>query len=234
MRLLICALLLTTIALPQVMHGQEETVSTSFNLPNYDQRKIHYGFLIGLHSSSFRLQYNEAFDDSLAIHSIQPQQSSGFSLGFVVNFKMAQYLDFRVTPTVGFYEFKVDYNYLDRPSEVQSVEATNVEIPLLFKYKSVRRNNLRVYVVGGAKYAFEASGRKNRESEEDALFITDTNLSFELGFGLDMYYPLFKFAPEIRFSRGLSNVINFDPANRYTSTVQRLAINTVTLYIQFE
>ena len=235
MRIALCALLLVLIIAPvSRSYGQEEAVSTSFNLPNYDQRNIHYGFLIGLHSSSFRQQYNGAFDDSLAIHSIQPQQSPGFSLGFIVNFRVAQYLDFRVTPTVGFYELKVDYNYLNRPSEVQSVEATNVELPLLFKYKSLRRNNLRVYVVGGMKYAFEASGRKDRDSEEDALFITDSNISFEIGFGLDMYYPLFKFAPEIRFSRGLNNVLNFDPENRYTSTLQRLAINNVTLLIQFE
>ena len=212
----------------------QESISSSFNLPNYDQRTFHYGFLIGLHSSSFRLQYNQAFDDSLAIHSIQPKQAPGFSLGFIVNYNAAQYLDIRLTPTVGFYEYKVDYNYLNRPSEVQSVEATNVEFPVLFKYKSLRRNNLRMYVISGFKYSFEASGKKDRDAEEDALFITDSNFSIEVGFGLDMYYPLFKFAPEIRFSRGLNNVLNFQDDNRYTSVLSKLAINNVTLYIQFE
>ena len=198
-------------------------------LPAYDERPIHYGFLIALHSSIYKLEYSDTFLDSLNLHSIMPKNSAGFSLGFVGNLRLGKYFDFRVTPTVGFYELKVDYNFVNSETIEQAVSSTNVEIPLLLKYKSERRKNLRMFLVGGVKATLEASGRKDDE-EVDKLRTKNSNLFIEFGFGLDIYYPLFKFSPEIRFSRGLINVLTEDE-NRFTSSIDRLAVNTITLLL---
>jgi len=199
------------------------------HLPAYDEHAIHYGFLIALHSSIYKLDYSETFLDSLNLHSIMPKNSGGFSLGFVGNLRLGKYFDFRVTPTVGFYELKVDYNFVNRETIEQAVSSTNVEIPLLLKYKSERRKNLRMFLVGGIKGILEASGRKDDE-EVDKLRTKNSNLFIEFGFGLDIYYPLFKFSPEIRFSRGLINVLTEDE-NRFTSSINRLTMNTFTLLL---
>ena len=217
---------------------EKRTAQQSDNLPNYDNRWLHYGFLIGVHSSSYRTRYSDVYSaggmDSL--HSVMPGNSFGFSLGLIANFRLADYLDLRITPEVVFYEHQLDYNYASngRASVDQQVlESTFVEFPLLFKYKSVRRGNNRVYLIGGVEMGIEATGKKNREDEDNRLPIKSSNLSLQLGFGLDSYFPLFKFAPEIRFSRGLVNVLG-EKQNRYSEPLDRVVTNTVTLYLLFE
>ncbi|WPP49010.1 type IX secretion/gliding motility protein PorT/SprT [Catalinimonas niigatensis] len=230
---LFCLLLITCF----FSEAEAQLVKTD-NLPNYDNRWLHYGFSIGMHSSSYRLQYNDNFTspefDSL--HSIMPSNSFGFSLGLIANFRLAEFLDLRVTPEVVFYENKLDYNYIragQSISEEQTVETTFVEFPVLLKYKSMRRGNTRMYLIGGIEPGIEATGKKKDQNDESKLLVNGTNLSAQVGFGLDIYFPLFKFAPEIRFSRGLLNMKN-EKENPYGAPIQQLATNTVTLYLLFE
>ena len=72
-----------------------------------------------------------------------------------------------------------------------TVESTMVEVPLLLKYKSERRGNIRMYMIGGVKPGIEASG-KNEETRAE-LKIKGSNLSLEAGFGFDLYYPFLSF-----------------------------------------
>ncbi len=215
----------------------QQHYNKSENLPNYDNRWLHYGFLIGIHSSSYRVKYSDAYIagglDSL--HSVMPGNSAGLSLGLIANLRLADYLDLRVLPEVVFYQNRVDYNITSAAGpkvDRQLVESTFVEFPILLKYKSVRRGNSRVYLVGGVEPGIEATGKKD-EGEAEKLGIKSSNLSLQLGFGVDIYFPLFKFSPEIRYSRGLVNALG-DASNRYGQPIDRLMTNTVTLYLLFE
>ena len=210
----------------------------SDNLPNYDNRWLHYGFAIGMHSSNFRIQYSDNFTtpslDSL--QSVMPSNSFGFSLGLIANFRLADYLDLRVTPEVVFYENRLDYRYIQGGQIVtdqQVVESTFIEVPILFKYKSVRRGNHRMYLIGGFEGGIEATGKDSGGNENDRLLTENMNLSLQAGFGLDVYFPLFKFAPELRYSRGLTNILSSNE-NRYSQPLNQVAVNTVTLYLLFE
>lgn len=205
------------------------------NNPNYDNRFLSYGFLIGLHTSSYQLKYSQEFVDDLdSVYSISPRFSTGFSLGFIVNFRASDFLDIRLLPTVAFYEHTLEYRFLDEPTQNELVETTVVEFPVLLKYKSERRGNTRMYFVGGLKPGFEASGKNDiQEGSDDNLNINQFNLSLDLGFGIDIYYPLFKFSPEIRFSRGITNML--EPNNSPLSVgIDRLNTNTITLFLLFQ
>lgn len=205
------------------------------NNPNYDDKKVTYGFLIGLHSSSYQIKYSRKFATGLdTLHSVTPTWSGGFSLGFIVNYKLADFFDLRITPKVGFYENRVQYRYItDTPMKEELIETTMVEFPVLLKYKSERRGNIRMYMIGGVNPAIEASGRKNLEAGGSTLEILDSNLSLEAGFGFDLYYPLFKFSPELRFSRGIVNILN-NTTNPAGEPLQRVNTNTITLYLLFQ
>lgn len=203
------------------------------NNPNYDDKKLTYGFLIGLHTSIYQINYSDAFVSPAldTVHSVNPEWSSGFSLGFIVNYRLADLLDLRLTPTVAFYEQKVRYQFTNETFENATVESTMVEFPLLLKYKSERRGNIRMYMIGGAKPAIEATAKKDQTKAE--LEITGTNLSLEAGFGFDLYYPLFKFSPEIRFSRGIVDVLG-NRTNEFGQPLQRVNTNTITVYFLFQ
>ncbi len=217
--------------LPLVSFAQR---NAEINLPHYDNRKIHYGFLMGIHRTYWDITYSERFTypsyDSL--HSILSPPRLGFALGFIVNLRVGEFFDLRATPKVSFYEYMVEYNFKDGSQINQLVESTVVELPILFKYKSIRWTNSRIYIIGGFVPGFQASGNKDDEKERK-LQTGDFNLSGDLGFGFDYYFPLFKFSPEIRFSRGLVNMIQEDRYG-YSDGIERLTTNTFTFYLLFE
>lgn len=206
------------------------------NNPNYDERKLTYGFLIGLHTTAYQVKYADRFvtQNFDTVYSVEPNWSPGFSLGFIVNYRLTDLLDLRITPKVAFYEHTLRYRYTDdTPTEEKLVETTMVELPFLLKYKSERRGNIRMYMVGGVKPGLEASGKKDMENTATSLGIKGMNLSLEAGFGFDLYYPLFKFSPEIRFSRGIVNILE-NTTNQYGQPLERVNTNTITLYLLFQ
>ena len=218
------------------LHSQaQKTRWVEKNNPNYDNKKLTYGFLIGIHSSIFQIKYSDRFvtRDLDTVSAILPSWSSGFSLGFIVNYRLTEFLDLRITPEVAFYENKVRYQFTNDPPIDEVVENTIVEFPILLKYKSERRGNIRMYMVGGIKPGIEASGKKNVDQTRPTLEVKETHLNLEAGFGFDLYYPLFKFSPEIRFSRGIVDILG-NKNNEYGQPLQRVNTNTITLYLLFQ
>lgn len=205
------------------------------NNPDYDQRKITYGFLIGLHTTSYQIEYSDKFVTSSfdSVHSVIPDWKPGFSLGFIVNYRMAEFLDLRLTPEVAFYEHSLRYNFVDGTHTEELVETTMVEFPFLLKYKSMRRGNIRMYMIGGIKPGIEASGKKEIENTTTQLEVKEANLNLEGGLGFDLYFPLFKFSPEIRFSRGMVNVLD-NTENKFGQPLRRVNTNTITIYLLFQ
>lgn len=227
----IARVLAIAILIPLTSQAQE---AFQFNLPFSDSKWLHYGFSIGLHTSSFQLKYSDKFvtPEMDSVHSIMPANAFGFSLGFITDFRLEDQFNIRVLPKVSFYEFPVDFNFTDGNIDKQLIEATFVEIPILLKYKSERHKNFRVYFVGGVAPGFEVSGKKRKEQSSNRLLTKEFNINMELGFGIDMYYPLFKFSPEIRFSKGLLNLLKEDELG-YSDGIESLKMNVVTLYLQF-
>lgn len=205
------------------------------NNPNYDQRKFTYGFLIGLHTTTYQLKYSDSMvhENYDTLHSVMPSWKPGFSLGFIVNYRINDYLDIRLTPKVAFYEQSLRYNYTDGTFKDELVETTMVEFPFLLKYKSLRRGNVRMYVVGGVKPGIEASGKKELQNVTKSLEVKAMNMNLEAGIGLDLYFPLFKFSPEIRFSRGMMDVLD-NKTNDFGRPIKYLNTNTITLYLLFQ
>ena len=206
------------------------------NNPNYDDRKLTYGFLIGLHTTAYKIKYSERFASQAfdTLYAVEPAWSPGFSLGFIVNYKLTDLLDLRLTPKVAFYEHKLTYLFTDdTPTETELVETTMVEFPLLLKFKSERRGNIRMYMIGGIKPGIEASGKKELENITGSLEVKGASMNVDFGFGFDMYYPLFKFSPEIRFSKGIMNILD-NTTNRYGAPLERVTTNTITVYLLFQ
>lgn len=206
------------------------------NNPRYDERFISYGFVIGLHTAGYQVKYSNQFvtENYDTLHSVMAPMSAGFSLGFLVNMRLYDVLDLRLMPKAGFYDYKLEYNYTDRRApQNQLIETTMMEFPLLLKYKSLRRGNVRMYMIGGFTGAFELSGKNDVESNTANLSVKKTNLTMDAGVGFDFYFPLFKFSQEIRFSRGITDVLGSDPSV-YRDPLKRLNTNTIAVYFIFQ
>lgn len=213
----------------------QQQFSGEVNNPRYDERRlVTYGFSFGAHTASLRLKYSDYFTTPAmdSVHSIVPLKKPGFSLGFIVNFRIAPFFDARITPKVTFSEYALQYNYVGRSPNVVTIESVGVDFPLLLKYKSQRRDNIRMYVLGGVTTSIEAAGKTELEEDQGILQLNGVNLMADFGFGFDLYYPLFKFSPEIRFAFGLIDVIGSN--NDFTAGIKELKTKTVSIYFHFQ
>jgi hypothetical protein len=219
---------------PMLANGQIFDFAHQHN-PHYDDRKFSYGFVIGLHTSAYQVKYSNKFvTKSLdTVSQVIPSFSIGFSLGFLVNYHIAEFLDLRLLPKASFYNQQLRYYYTNRNPDNQLVETTVVEFPLLLKYRSVRRGNVRMYMIGGITPGIEASGKNDVQSNSASISINKTNLSLDTGLGFDFYFPLFKLSEEIRFSRGLVNMLG-PAASPYAVPLKRLNTNTISIYFIFQ
>jgi hypothetical protein len=228
--------------------GEEKIIKRKGqNLVAYDDKKLHYGFFIAFNRSTFRTKPSQFFNDQvmgdtlpLRAIAINPRQFVGFTTGFILNVRLHDFFDFRLLPTVSFYSRYMDFRLKPPNSsrmdsvvtELRQSTFSFVEMAFLLKYKSVRRNNTRMYVLGGVRPGIEV-GAKRKELGDDRLRSKTLDFQVEYGFGFDFYYPLFKLSPEIRFSHGLINMRNKDP-NIFAQSIQRMNTHTITLYFNFE
>ncbi|SFC41908.1 Outer membrane protein beta-barrel domain-containing protein [Flexibacter flexilis DSM 6793] len=214
------------------------------NLPNYDLKPLHYGFFVAINNTSLNVKHSPYFidqlnntklpDDSVML-GIEPRKFMGFTTGFILNVRLHDQFDFRLLPTVSFYQRQIDFRFRDGHEAAHLNQSTYsyMEFPLLVKYKSVRRGNTRMYIIGGIKPAFEI-GVKREELDPTAFMrTTSSDFSLEYGFGFDLYYPMFKFSPEIRFSHGMQDIKEQD-SNMYSRSVNKLTTHAVTFYLNFE
>jgi hypothetical protein len=214
-----------------------------------DDKFISYGFFLAAHTNTWRMKYSEAFLDPTNgplnnIQSIVPVYSPGFSLGFLVNFRLHDQLNIIMTPKIGFYEFKTDVNFFAEPVNNNDValntrrqtylnEATMVEIPLLFKYKAQRFNNTRMFFTGGGSAMFRTKDQDEADIED--LVTTGMDFTVDFGMGFDLYFKYFKFSPEIRFSHGLLDLYRPEQTNpAFRDAISEIRRKSITLYLNFQ
>lgn len=218
------------------------------NKPGYDDKLVHYGFYLALPATRYTMQHSQLYTELLAQADTtggnylvsNTKTDFGLYTGLVLNVRLAQYLDARFVPGVGFYSRSIVFTSPGSESDdnVQHISSTVVELPFLLKYKAKRRGNFRMYFVGGLKPGIDlGSGKNNPENGDEQLIqVKKYDLAVEYGVGLDIFYPYFKFAPELRFSHGLLNVHQplDDEFQMYSRSIKRLSTNNISLILFFE
>src|SRR5690606_35170869 len=110
-----------------------------------------------------------------------PEPLPGWKVGFVIDMYLLKYLNFRMLPTVGFYENHLHYRYDDNTTKKLLKDATMVVLPLMLKYKSARRGNVAMYVTGGFSPSLEAAGGSDDFDTIETLQLKDWNYSIDAG-----------------------------------------------------
>ncbi len=204
----------------------------SLHLPDYDDKPVHYGFFIAIHGSTLNSQYSNAFVNGLdTVTAVNPSWSGGYGLGFIVSYGITKQFDVCVVPAFSYYERNVNYLFSSGFSKDQVLESGFVEASLLARYKSVRRGNVRMYMLAGLKPGVEV-GSNAKDRGLNSLRTQNWDVALQYGFGFDLFYPFFKLSPELRFSHGLSNMLVKED-NIYSRNLTQLKAHTVSLYLYF-
>jgi hypothetical protein len=227
--------LIGLILIPAIVFSQRPKVE---RMPKFDHKKIHFGFLLGLNKYDFAIKpiANYKLLDSLYV--VEPKSQLGFDLGIVSDLRLGEYFNLRFVPGLSFGDRNIQYTLMQNDSEVitrtKKIESTVVQFPLLLKYKSMRLNNMRAYLLTGFKFNIDmASQDKKKDQQEQLVKIKRLDYAYEIGFGFDFYFNWFKLSPELKFSMGLNNLIVKDNT-LFSNSINKLNSKVLLLSFMFE
>jgi hypothetical protein len=216
------------------------------NDPNHDDRLIHFGFSLGLNMMDYRIEHSQSAADDhvyIGLSEINP----GINIHAIANLRLAENFDLRALPGISFGE---RYMYFQSttgtdtiyPHANYRVESSYLELPILFKYKSKRLNNFRPYLIGGGNFRYDLAIKKEYDIVEQLVMVKPFNIYGEIGGGFDFYLTYFKFAVEIKYSFGLSDILLRSDRNgqippefeSYTGYINKLTSHIVIISFHFE
>lgn len=226
------------------------------NMPAYNYEPYHFGFILGINHMLFAVkpvdnlpyvkwnpnQSPDVYGDSLFVYSVTSTPTPGFSVGILANLRLGKYTDLRFIPALSFGERLLNYNILrfkdGEPLYVEitkSITSTIVEIPLEFRYKSKRLNNVGAYVLTGAKYSLDLASQKKESSgtANTTAKLHRNDFSLEVGVGFEFYTPYFKFGTEAKMGYGFRNLILHED-NLYSGSIEELRSKVFLLSFTFE
>ena len=195
-----------------------------------DYEKVHFGFSFHYVNSSFKVFSNDS--------RIQSSLRQGVGLGLLSDLRLGENADLRFSPTILFAKKKLDFNYnLDDPIS-KIVKASLLELPLTFKFKSDRRENYRIYLLGGGKYSRNVAPKSKPGNgfnpSNDEVKLKPDFFSYEFGLGVDIYFEYFKMSPEIKWSQSFGNVLDKRELNRFNDPIDKLLLRTIQFSLIFE
>ena len=209
------------------------------NLPKFDRRRYHFGFLLGVNQMNFAIKTVNDLTTFDSLKGVTTKGDFGFDIGIVSSLTLTKYLSLRFVPTLSFGNRTVEYSLIYKDSlpitQSKKIESTFMTFPLYLKYQSKRLGNFRAYVIGGAKYSIDmASQAKKRNKEGEApIKLWRSDYMVDVGTGVDFFLPYFKFGIELKMSYGLRNLLV--PENTlYTNSVKRLNSKIFQLSLTFE
>jgi len=163
------------------------------------------------------------------------------SVVLITNLKIGQYFDFRFIPGFAFTERRLLFTNEDRRADGEFIKDARVEsvfldVPLLLRFKSSPYKDKRLFVVAGLKYSYDVSSNSSTRINQRAtlLQIAPHDFQFEIGAGIQMFYPFFIFSPEIKFSRGLSNIHIFNGQLEGSRVIDKILSRTFSISLHFE
>jgi hypothetical protein len=209
------------------------------NKPYIDLRKFHYGFSIGLHQQSLKMPNSGYIDPETGQQWMVSNSkfSPGFTVGLIGDWRICNYLSFRVLPTMHFQTNSISFKEQSTgQTDYQEMKSTYISLPLNLKICAPRHNNYRPYIITGVSASYDLTAK-----DQDNIAVKPLSFAFELGFGCDYYLPFFKCCPELKFSFGLNDILKTDRSNLtdkskevFTKSVKDAHTTMVILTLHFE
>lgn len=176
--------------------------------PYIDQRRFHYGFLMGMHMQDIEFTHNGYTDaEGNQWFGEGPNYEPGFTVGILGEMYLSKHFALRLIPTMHFGTKNITYRNNNPEAETkkvyQTMKSTYLSLPLDVKFSAERFNNYRPYLMAGVNPVFDLTVKKQKE-----ILLKNFDCYLEVGMGCDFYAPWFKCIPEIKFCYGLANIVN--------------------------
>jgi len=198
-----------------------------------DDELLHFGFSFHYIQADYKIELAKDWGNT-GYKSIYSPFSNNVGLGLLADLKLTENLNLRFSPNLTFLNVEI---ITEKPTEEKRnrIHRSNIELPLLLKFKSDRKGNLRGYLVGGGQSAINVSPSKRYTPKED-IITNGVYLAYTVGIGFDIYFDFFKMAPEIRWTQSIGNLIDRHPGNTYNKNLplDRLFLRSFQISLFFE
>lgn len=211
------------------------------NRPYADQKLYHFGFTVGVNFQDIILSHTGAVSNGNEVwFSEIPSYSPGFSVGIIADRYINQYLNLRAIPSIHFGEKKFVFREQSATSDDQNenvtIKTNYLSLPVHMRFSAERLNNIRPYVLLGG-YVNTEIGQKS----QPIVKFKNMDYGLEFGLGCNLYFPLFKLSPELKFSFGLRDIIEHDRSDlvdkslvKYSDAIKSGKTRMITLTFNFE
>ncbi|MDR0422505.1 MAG: PorT family protein [Proteiniphilum sp.] len=206
--------------------------------PYADRQLFHPGFTLGLHTQDLILTQSGFVNENGEVwFSEIPAYSPGFTVGIIGDIYLNRCMNLRVIPSLclggkGFV-FREQASGEEYAAQIRN---NYITLPLHLKISADRINNFRPYVIAGGYASVELTSDKNR-----AVLLKPYDAGIEFGAGCDFYLPFFKLSPELKFSFGLTDLLERDRRDlkeddlrKYAGSLSKAVQRMITLSFHFE
>lgn len=233
------------------------------NLTTFDDRRVHFGFTLGLNTLDLKFSHYNTLDDNPAFNANEVGSLNnnylleldsvgravradiaalmpGFTVGIVSNLRLTENLDLRFVPGLSFGSRRVIYNVpihdFTNPTNNEdfTLRSTYIDFPFMLKYKSKRIINQRPYLLSGLAMRVDIS----KSDKEELLRLKKATFYAEAGMGWDTYLQFFRLSTELKYSFGLGNSLTGPPTEPqlkyYNQAFKSLSSHMLTLSFHFE
>lgn len=205
-------------------------------LPSFDQKKIHYGFYLGLNQNDFKINYKSS---NFAEANVSVKATAGFNVGLIADLRLHKNINLRFEPGLVSNSKTLAFSHINtKKDSIREIGSTYLHLPVLFKFSTDRMDNVRPYVLGGLSvdYNFSSNQKNANDNASGEFRMKSLNFMYEVGIGIDIYLAYFKFSPSIRGVFAINNELKYDdnPNSQWTSPINFLGTRGVFLNFSFE
>lgn len=179
------------------------------------------------------------------VKTVYSESAPGFGLGPVIDFRLQEYVRFRLTPNISFSSRRINYKLVNANRDStktfqKTVESVFIIAPAEIKIQSKRLGNFSAYVIGGGGYSLDLNARKKSAGGtgkanqlNDNVKLQRDDIFYSAGAGTDFYLQYFKLGLELKLLIGTKNLLK--PENSiFTNSLDKARSRIVMFSITFE
>ena len=203
----------------------------------FDLKRFNLGLLMGFTYNSYNLKEQiDIYDpaDGRTLESITLISKPGVNIGMISNLNLAKQVSLRFIPTISLEQRDFTYRFRDQEgTELRKIEASYINLPLMFQFKTGYYDSTRVYVLAGGQWGYNLASNDRVRDDPTLLKIQRQDLSVVLGFGFNLYGERLKLSPEIVYKAGLFNIYVPEDTT-HAEAINRLFSQVISLNVNFE
>lgn len=212
------------------------------NMPEHDEKAIHFGINLGFNRSHFSFTHHPVFLQQDSIMTIESINSTGINLAWLVNLKLSEHFSVRTYPVdLTFTEKAFEYS-LPRPDfpdgedfvTVKKVQSITLTLPVQLKFQSDRIDNFRVYMMAGMKAEYDLASNAGARKAENLIKLKRLDYGAEAGIGFHFYFPMFVLTPEIKMGWGIGNLHSRDTNLKFSNTIDKINSRIISFSLTVE